>query len=273
MLKYKLTDISDLPEATQALYKKVGENYILQVEGAKTQADIDEIKGYLATERESHKTTKTKLKEYDDIRGLNLSPTELLEKLDRFDELEAAAEGKLDEEKINEIAERRVKARIAPIERERDKFKNELLESQASNESYVLKDRTRSIHDVVREATTGAKIVPTAVEDVLMLAERLFEVGEDGNVVSKDNVGITPGIEPTVWLSEIAEKRPHWFAPNQGGGASGQKGGAGFSNNPFSTDSWNMTEQGKLVRENPERADQMAKSAGTTIGGGRPPKN
>jgi hypothetical protein len=31
-----------------------------------------------------------------------------------------------------------------------------------------------------------------------------------------------------------------------------------------------MTEQGRIYRENPERAQQLAVSAGTTIGGPRP---
>jgi hypothetical protein len=31
-----------------------------------------------------------------------------------------------------------------------------------------------------------------------------------------------------------------------------------------------MTEQGRMIKENRAKAEQMAKSAGTTIGGGRP---
>lgn len=103
-----------------------------------------------------------------------------------------------------------------------------------------------------------------------MLAERVFEVDDEGNVTTKDGVGVTPGIAADVWLTEMQDKRPHWWPQSQGGGAGGSGGGGAGGKNPFSAEGWNLTEQGRLVRENPEKADQMAKAAGTTVGGGRP---
>lgn len=41
--------------------------------------------------------------------------------------------------------------------------------------------------------------------------------------------------------------------------------GSGAEKNPFAKESWNLTEQGKLLRENPEQAREMAAAAGTPI--------
>jgi hypothetical protein len=42
--------------------------------------------------------------------------------------------------------------------------------------------------------------------------------------------------------------------------------------NPWTADNWNMTEQGKIYTSDPSRAEQLAKAAGTTVGGPRPAK-
>jgi hypothetical protein len=106
----------------------------------------------------------------------------------------------------------------------------------------------------------------------LLLSDRVFEVEEGTNrVVTKDNVGVTPGIDPSVWFTDIQKTRPHWWGPSQGGGAGGNRGGAGDTSvNPFSHANWNLTEQGRLVQADRAKADQLAKAAGTTVGGPRP---
>jgi hypothetical protein len=81
---------------------------------------------------------------------------------------------------------------------------------------------------------------------------------------------VIAGIEPEAWLTDLQTKRAHWWGPSSGGGAGGNRGGVDTSNNPFSHEHWNMTEQGKLVRENRAKAEQLAKLAGTTIGGQKP---
>jgi hypothetical protein len=57
-----------------------------------------------------------------------------------------------------------------------------------------------------------------------------------------------------------------------GGGSGGSQNNFGTGGtNPWSLDGWNMTKQGQYVRENGvEKAEQMAKSAGTTLGGPKP---
>jgi hypothetical protein len=84
-------------------------------------------------------------------------------------------------------------------------------------------------------------------------------------------VGCTPGIDPVTWFTEILPKRPHWQGPSVGGGAGGNRGGGSFDGaNPWTAESWDMTKQGAMYRQDPAKAAKMAESAGTSIGGAKP---
>jgi hypothetical protein len=268
MFEEEYDDEGSIPSNVRHLYKKSGEKFVLIGAGEmKSSQDVVNVQESLRKEREDHKATKRKLAAFGDM-----DPEEVHAKLDRFDELEAAAGGKIDETKINEMVESRIKSKTAPLQRELDVIKKERDELKGTISEHQAKEVRRLIHDTIRTAATTAKIRDTALADAQLLAENIFMVDENGRVITKDGIsGVTPGIDPTVWLTEAKNTRPHWWPESQGVGAKGGQGGAG-GNNPFSADNWNMTEQGKLVRENPERAAQMAKAAGTTVGGPRPQK-
>lgn len=264
-LKAILDSLEGVPEALHGEYVEKNGKYELQVEGMKTEGDVARVQEALRKE-------KNDFKAYKDRYGVlgDRKPDEILTQLDRIAELEAAAEGKLDDEKINKIVEGRVKQQIAPIVRERDQYKTQLGEKDQLIEGFTTKERTRTIHDAVRKAATGAKVLPEALDDALMLAERTFELTEDGKVVTKDGVGVTPGLGPDVWFTDLQKTRPHWWGQSSGGGAGGNRGGVGGEKNPWSAENWNMTEQGKILVADRSKAEQLAKAAGTSIGGKRP---
>ena len=265
-LKAVVDTLDDVEEPFRPLYQeRNGKFEISGIEGMKTQADVDRLQTALNKERNDHKSVKDKFAPL-----ANFDITEVLTKLDRFSELEEAAKGKLDDAKIDEIVGNRIKSRIAPVERERDTVKGQLAEALKQIGEFQAKETQRTIFDKIREAATSAKILPEALDDALLLAERVFEVTEDGRVVTKDNVGVTPGIDAAVWFNELQTKRPHWWGPSAGGGARGNGGGGGAGTNPWTHEHWNLTEQGKLLTTNRARAEQLAKSAGTLIGGPKP---
>lgn len=265
-LKAILESLENVPEQFHELYtEKNGRWELTGIEGVKTQADIDRLQSALSKERNDHKQTRDRYAVLGDR-----EPDEIIGILDRIPELEAAAEGKIDEDKLSELVEARLKTKLAPVEREKAGLVTKLAELTGTVEQYQLRERTRTIHDEVRRAATSSKVLPEALEDALMLAERVFEVDEDGRVTAKDGVGCTPGVDPVVWLSELQSKRPHWWGPSHGGGAQGNTRGGASGSNPWSHEGWNMTEQGRILVENRTRAEQLAKSAGTTIGGPKP---
>ena len=151
----------------------------------------------------------------------------------------------------------------AELSAERDTLKSGL-------EAMQKKETTRVVHDHIRKAAREAKLRDTAVEDALVLGERIFTVDESGSVVARDGVGVTPGVGPDVWLTDVKATRPHWWPESSGAGARGNSGASGGGVNPFSKDGWNMTAQGQAYRDDPNKAAQLAAAAGTTIGGPKP---
>lgn len=264
-LKAILDSVDDLPEDVKKEYVERNGKFELQVEGMKTQADVDRLQSALNKERNDHKQAKERISLLGDRKI-----EDVIAQLDRIPELEAAAGGKIDDEKINQIVETRIKGKLAPVERERDTLKAKVGELEGTVKEFSTKERTRMIHDAVRKAGGAAKVLPEALEDALLLAERVFDLDESGRVVTKDNVGVTPGIEPGVWFTDLQKSRPHWWGPSAGGGAGGNRSGLGGGNNPWSAEHWNMTEQGKILSADRSKAEQLAKSAGTSIGGPKP---
>ena len=263
-LKLVVEKLDEIDSKYHDLYtEKDGKYEFSGVEGMKTQADIDRLQTALKKERDDHKATKEKLKGLPDK-----TVDEIVADLDRIPELEAAAKGAGN---VDELVEAKIQSRLKPIERERDKYKKELDEASAQVTAYQGKERTRTIQDAVRTAIGKQQgFQQSAIEDALIIGERVFEIDDAGHVVTKDGVGVTPGISAEVWLTEVQTSRPHWWASSQGGGAGGNRGGVSGAANPWTHEAWNMTEQGRIYREDSAKAEQMAKSAGTTIGGAKP---
>lgn len=258
--------LEGVPEALHAFYTEQDGKFVLQVTGLPSQGDVTRLNEALRKERGDHNALKDRVKLLGDRRI-----EDVVTELERIPELEAT-QGTIDEDKVNTLVEARIKARVGPVERERDQLKTQVEAKDKVIGEFEAKDRTRTIHDKVREAAGKAKLLPEAVEDALLLADRVFEVEDGtGRVVTKDNVGVTPGIEPAAWFTDMQPSRPHWWGPSTGGGAGGQRGGAGdATTNPFTHENWNLTTQGELVRTDRAKAEQLAKAAGTTIGGQRP---
>lgn len=270
-LKTTHDSLDEIPEQFRELYtEKAGKFELTGITGVQTPENIRRLETALAKERDEHKATKTKFQPWAE-----LDHSEIMSKLDRIPELEAAAAGNLDEAAIEELVNKRVSGTInsktAPLERQAKQLQTQLEEIQAERDALAAEKKQRIIHDQVRSALVKSKVLPEAQDDALMLAERVFEIREDdGAVITRDNVGVTPGLAAEAWLQEISEKRPHWWPSSTGGGAGGGSGGGG-DRNPFSAEHWNMTEQGRIFREKgADTAERLAKAAGTTVGGPKP---
>lgn len=267
-LKAVVDSLDEIDEKFHELYEeREGKFYLKRIEGLVTSADVTRVQTALTNEKNAHKATKTKLASFGE-----LDPEETRAALDRIPELEAAAEGKLDEGKLTQMVEGRLRAKVAPIERERDRLRQENTALQGEIEGFKASDRSRRIGDSVLKAAQKMKVRVEAHDDVIAAADRIFELDDTGTVVAKDNVGVTPGVSPEVWLTDIQSKKPHWWGESVGGGASGGQGRTNTGENPWKRDSWNVTKQGQIIRQDPRKAEQLAKAAGTKVGGARPSK-
>lgn len=266
MLKAIVDSLDEVDAKYHDLYVEKDGKFYLQVEGIEHTPTVKALKDEAAKSRIKARDTEAELVKF---KTLGKTVEEIQADLDRIEELEAANGGKIDETKLTELVEVRLKTRLAPVQRELDQAKTQLVEKDGVIAGYKDRDIKLTIADTIRAAGKKSGLLDTAIDDAILLGERVFVVEEGGSVTAKEGVGVTPGIDPAVWLTEMQSKRPHWWGPSQGGGATGGKGGMG-GNNPWTHENWNMTEQGRLYKENPQRAEQLAKSAGTTIGGQRP---
>lgn len=78
-----------------------------------------------------------------------------------------------------------------------------------------------------------------------------------------DKDGSPVGIDDT--LKPLKESSPHLFKAEQPGGYKPNGGGNPPAANPWKKDSFNLTEQGRIFKENPTQAKELAAAAGVTI--------
>lgn len=258
-------DISAVPEAFRDLYtEQDGKHVLTGINGLKTQADVDYVRTALSKERDDHKATRESLKAFGDLK-----PDEVRDQLARIPELEAKA-GKVDDEAIEKIVSARLNQRAGPIEADNTRLSTELetvtAERDALRGQIIATDRDTKIRSIAGEM----KAHPTAIPDIEAAAERMLERTEDGKWIVKDGIeGVTPGNDYRQWLKEMQKLRPHWWPESEGGGAGGGKGISGFTGkNPWSADTWNLTEQGNILRQDKALAERLAKAAGTAVGAG-----
>lgn len=272
-LKYQYDSEADIPEQYRDIYSEKGGKWeVTGIVGLATRANVDRLESALTKERDAHKATKAKFEPFAELGSID----DLHAKLDRIPELEAASKGKMDEAAIEEAVQRRVdgviKSRLAPVERQLTNAEKELGTLRETNAELTAKDTRRSLFDTLDPHVTAMKVRGEHIEDVRVYAERHFERTEDGQFVTKDGVGVTPGMTPKDWLGEMLEKRPGWTPPSMGSGArgGGGSGGAGGPNPWKGGKDWNVTKQMEIARTDPDRAKRMAESAGTSLTSGRP---
>lgn len=266
----------DIPEELRplniyALNAKSKKYELTGFEGIKTSADVARVQEGATKERTEHDKTKARFRPW-----IEFSPeqiTEMQEKLDGYDELKLRAESAGDPKKIEDLVNARINTMISPVQRAKEKAEKDLADAQKRIGDFEGEKRTRTIHDAVRAAATESKILGEATDDVLLNAERVFEVAEDGETVRiKDKIGLTPGLSPGEWLSEMQPKRPHWWPGSKGAGANGGRGdNGGLETNPWSAEHWNITQQSAYYKTaGPEKAATAAKAAGTVLFGPKP---
>lgn len=269
----------DIPEGYGELYVERGGKFELTgIEGVKTQADIERVSEALRKEKTDHKTTKEALAKFGD-----LDPEKVPAALEELEEVKAqlaavAKDGKIDEGAVQERIEAAVNRAVGPLQRDKKALETQLAQKdkvigEKDGEVQTLQGSIKrsKIEGVLRDNAIAAKVQATAIDDAVMVGLNMFEE-IDGKYVTKDGVGVTPGLDPKEWYKDMQEKRPHWWPASQGGGSRG--GGAPLgrnADNPWSPAGWNVTAQGKYIKEHGEaKAAEAAKSVNSRIGATKP---
>lgn len=207
----------EVPEQHSDLYTEQDGKFVLsEVEGIKTQQDVDNVQSALKRERQLKRDLQKQLEAFDGIEADGLR-----EQLDELEKLRTT-NGKVDNKEIDSIVEQRLKLDKAKYERELQNAQKRAQELAEQNETLVNEKNRTLIENSLREAAKG-KVNESALNDVLFRAS-LFEVSEDGQVLTRENNGVTPGQDPQSWLDETLKDNIHWQTKSSGVGARGSGG-------------------------------------------------
>ena len=143
-----------------------------------------------------------------------------------------------------------------------------LKKSNADNEELQKQVKEYKEKVTILEATAANTRKEYALKDKLKEAgvvDAYYIIYKQGGIdkFTFDKEGNPVGIDDVV--KPLKESSPHLFKTEPGADYKPAGGGTPPSKNPFAKDSFNLTEQGKLLRENPAQAKALASAAGVTI--------
>lgn len=267
-LKAIIAKLDEVDEKYRDLYVEKDGKFELQVEGMKTQADIDRQLAANTKERTAHDETKKKLKAAETkIADFgDLDPDDVTSKLEKLQQLEAAGTNP-DASKIQGLVDAAVQERIKretqKLTRSLETTSEQVRTLTAERDGLTTRITQREMDDHIRASALEAKVIDAAVPDLLILSRGEFTF-VDGKPQTSD--GRTPG----QWLEDRKKVSPYYWPQAKGAGAQGGNGEGGGGPNPFTHDGWNQTAQSQAYKANPAKAIEMAKSVGAYVEGSSP---
>lgn len=171
--------------------------------------------------------------------------------------------------RFNEVNEE--KKTLTATVADRDKQLETLKKSTGDLDA--LKNQIKSLQDANKKAQeeADAKMKELRINDAIKLA--IVDKAQDVDIVSGlfDKAKLILGDDGKITgldeqLKELQKNKAFLFKQAGPNPKYDPKGGNGTpSTNPFAKDTFNLTEQGRLLRENPEQAKAFAQAAGVTI--------
>ena len=166
--------------------------------------------------------------------------------------------GYIPKERFDEVSGKLKEANATIDELKKDNQDNEELQKQVNQYKTKMTELETAAANIRKEYVLKDKLKEAGVADADYVIYKQggldkFTFDKDGNPIGVDDV-----------LKPFKESFPHLFK-SLGGGYVPAGGGNPPASNPFAKDTWNLTEQGKLFRENPAQARQLAAAAGVKL--------
>lgn len=263
-LKAVVDSLDGVDEALRSLYAESDDGYVLQLDGIDDHPNVSGLKKTQSRALEQARKAKD---ERDELaaRFDGIDPDKAREALAKYEEWEAKG-GVPDEDAIpRELHEKRVEAAKQSARKDAEKLQGEVDRLTAALEA-------REIRGALKDAIAKAGVLEEyrdAVE-ALLLQRKPVVVWDEGEPrgVFKDELGDVTAIPDAVaaWAKTEAANPYMPSSGNEGTGSRGRgirgtRGGA----NPFAKETRNITEQMRLMKENPEQARLLAQEAGVRI--------
>ena len=250
-LKFKFKTKDEVPAESQSLYVERDGGWVLDVDGAVEKSKLDEF-------RANNITLSNQLAEQKK-RFEGIDPDEVKKLAEEKRKLEEAQQLKGGE------VEKVVEGRLKNAKTEWDKQFNAVT---AERDALSSRLTAIQIDQGVITVATKKGLRPTAIPDITARARVVFRLLDgaprayeaDGQTVRVGKDGITP-MTLDEWVDQQVADAPHLFESNAGSGAAGNGSGGASSNrsvkNPFRKETWNLTEQMKLLKSDPQLAARL----------------
>src|ERR1035441_9113317 len=249
-LKFKFKTKDEIPAELQSLYVERDGAWILEAEGV---------------------AEKSKLEEF---RTNNIA---LTNQLKRFEGIDPDAVRQLAEDKQKLLEERQLKAgevdkvieaRLKTARAEWDKTHNVVV---AERDALTGRLTAIQIDQAVVTEATKRGLRATALPDITARARQSFKLVNgvpqsfeaDGQTARMGKDGVSP-MTLAEWVDALVSDAPHLFEANAGSGAAGSGGGVTGNRsvkNPFRKESFNLTEQMKIQKSDPQLAVRLKAAA------------
>ncbi len=265
-LKFKFKSREEIPAEQVSLYTERDGAWLLDVDDAIEKSKLDEL-------RANHAALT---KERDELKQRfdGIDPEQVRALLAERQKAEEAAllngtpnpPPSAEREKVEKVIEGRIKGIKADLEKQI---------SILTGERDALTSRLTAIQidQGVVTAATRRGLRATALTDITARARAVFKLvngvpaafESDGKSVRYGRDGLTP-MTLDEWVDSQVADAPHLFESNAGGGAaSNAAGGAakshGLAKNPFKRETWNLTEQMRLLKSDPNLAARLKAAA------------
>lgn len=236
----------------------------IQQDRAGLETNKQQVLDELKKERSSRKQLEEQMSGYATALG-DRKPEDIkamMERLENDEMARLAAEGKTDEivKRHREKWDAERKSAESALQQQID----ELTQAKQTLEQQLTQEL---VDNRAMAAAAKAGVNPEAMDVVKMLAKSQWQL-EDGEPVLRDKdgnmvTGKQGGITFEEWASEqLRASHPYLFPQPKGSGAPGSNGSAGTRNNPWAKDTMNLTEQGRILREDPAKAERLKREAG-----------
>lgn len=160
-------------------------------------------------------------------------------------------------ERLDEVSGKLKEANTTIETLKKNNADNEELQKQVTQYKNKVTELEKAAENTRKEYTLKEKLTAAGALDADYVIYK--QGGVDKFTFDKDGtpVGIDDVVKP------LKESSPHLFKA----GSNYQPAGGGNppAANPWAKDSFNLTEQGKIFKENPAQARQLAAAAGVTI--------
>ncbi len=245
-LKFKFKTKDEIPAELQFLYVERDGAWTLDAEGVVEKSKHEEF-------RTNNIALTNQLKRFEGI-----DPDAVRQLAEENKSLRTATlseDAKREMDAQLKTAKTAFEKQLAAVTGERDTLNGRLtaiqIDQAVVTESTKRGLRATALPDITSRARSAFKLV-NGVPQAFEADGQTARMGKDGPMTLAE------------WVDALVSDAPHLFEANAGGGAAGSgSGGAGNRSvkNPFRKETWNLTEQMKLQKSDPQLAARLKASA------------